>query len=204
MARWSVIARMRWPRRVAGRRCGWCMGGASMTVDFGRPEQHRPNDSIRRLWPLVGSADEPGPLRPDPFTPMTGRPAANFLLAVNYYFGEYGRGASSGKCNGALVFGDVVGGDWRRTLLLPYFDGQYERSAGPLGLIVAVVWAVHPLATEAVVYITQRTELLVAFFYLATLYASQRYWAAGQRVDDTSSTGDQSWPEARRHGRGSC
>ncbi len=36
----------------------------------------------------------------------------------------------------------------------------------------------HPLQTETVVYVTQRTELLVGFFYLATLYASMRYWAA--------------------------
>ena len=34
----------------------------------------------------------------------------------------------------------------------------------------------HPLVTETVVYVTQRTELMVAFFYLATLYCSLRYW----------------------------
>ncbi len=52
-----------------------------------------------------------------------------------------------------------------------------------MALLSALIWAVHPLNTEAVVYVTQRTELLMALFYLATLYASLRYWtsAAGTR-----------------------
>ena len=37
----------------------------------------------------------------------------------------------------------------------------------------------HPLVTEAVFYVTQRTELLVGLFYLAALYAGVRYWEAG-------------------------
>src|SRR5690606_1787101 len=39
-----------------------------------------------------------------------------------------------------------------------------------------LLWLAHPLTTEAVVYITQRTELVVAFCYLTTLYASLRYF----------------------------
>ena len=49
-------------------------------------------------------------------------------------------------------------------------------TADLLALTTALWWAVHPLQTETVVYITQRTELMVGFFYLATLYASLRYW----------------------------
>ena len=33
-------------------------------------------------------------------------------------------------------------------------------------LAIALVWTVHPLNTEAVNYITQRTESLMALFYL--------------------------------------
>ena len=36
-------------------------------------------------------------------------------------------------------------------------------------LAVAMLWALHPLQTEAVIYATQRTEFMLAFFYLATL-----------------------------------
>jgi hypothetical protein len=39
-----------------------------------------------------------------------------------------------------------------------------------------MLWALHPLQTEAVIYATQRTEVMMAFFYLATIYCSLRYW----------------------------
>ena len=60
---------------------------------------------------------------------------------------------------------------------LPYFIGRFESSASWLALAVSLIWAVHPLQTEAVIYATQRTELLMAFFYLATLDCSLRYWS---------------------------
>ena len=66
----------------------------------------------------------------------------------------------------------------QRTLLLERFGRRFNQSAGLLAFAVALMWALHPLQTEAVVYITQRSELMVGFFYLATLYCSLRYWAA--------------------------
>lgn len=42
-------------------------------------------------------------------------------------------------------------------------------------LAMASIWAIHPINTEAVVYLTQRTELLVSLFYLLTCYASLHY-----------------------------
>ena len=35
---------------------------------------------------------------------------------------------------------------------------------------MALLWAVHPLLTEAVTYTIQRTEVLAGLFYLLTLY----------------------------------
>src|SRR5262249_9673737 len=66
----------------------------------------------------------------------------------------------------------------QRTLLLPYFGGQFDRVAGWLALCAALIWALHPLQTEAVAYVPQRSELMVALFYLVTLYCSLRYWAS--------------------------
>src|SRR5688500_8117302 len=43
-----------------------------------------------------------------------------------------------------------------------------------LALAAALVWAVHPLNSEVVNYISQRTESLMAGFYLLTLYAAIR------------------------------
>ena len=51
-------------------------------------------------------------------------------------------------------------------------------SANWLASPVSFLWALHPLQTETVIYATQRTELLMAFFYLATIYCSLRYWLA--------------------------
>ena len=39
-----------------------------------------------------------------------------------------------------------------------------------LAFAVALLWTVHPLQTEAVTYIVQRTESLMGLFYLLTLY----------------------------------
>ena len=45
------------------------------------------NDSIRRLWPPVGDAEHPGPLRPPQDAPTCGRPLVNWTFAANYAMG---------------------------------------------------------------------------------------------------------------------
>ncbi len=51
--------------------------------------------------------------------------------------------------------------------------GIAVRTLGTTGpaLAIALVWAVHPLATESVTYVVQRAESSMALCYLATLYA---------------------------------
>jgi len=137
------------------------------------------NPSIRQLWPLVDSRESGGPLNPPDSTPAHGRPLVNFTLAVNYYFGQldpfgYRVVHIVVHCLSAVLLWGIVG----RTLRLDYFQGRFDRAAGPLSFAAALVWALHPVDTESVVYVTQRTELLMGMFYLATLYCSLRYWAA--------------------------
>ena len=43
-----------------------------------------------------------------------------------------------------------------------------------MALAAAVLWVVHPLNSESVSYLTERTESMMGLFYLATLYASIR------------------------------
>ncbi len=74
----------------------------------------------------------------------------------------------------------------RRTLALEYFDGRLANVADPLAFAAALLWAVHPLQTEAVEYVTQRTELMVSLFYLGTLYASLRYGGAAASQSKTA------------------
>src|SRR4029077_12125007 len=48
--------------------------------------------------------------------------------------------------------------------------GKDRRAETLLALAVALLWTLHPLQTEAVVYISQRAESLMGLFYLLTLY----------------------------------
>ncbi|MEO6026779.1 MAG: tetratricopeptide repeat protein [Candidatus Binatia bacterium] len=137
------------------------------------------NPSLLRLWPLVGDAHERGPLNPPPLAPTARRPLPNWTLAVDRHF--YGLEPAGYRVTNlvlhtltATVLAVLVEG----SLLLPYFGGVFAGVAAPLALATALVWAVHPLVTEAVVYVTQRTELLAAFFYLVTLCAALRHWTA--------------------------
>lgn len=136
------------------------------------------NPSITRLWPLWGTSAEPGPLNPPAQIPTSGRPLVNLTLAVNASLG----GGTLGYhlfnmllhlANAWLVWAIVA-----RTLKQERFGGRFSEAANALALLAALVWAVHPLQTEAVEYITQRTELMVALCYLSTLYASIRWFAA--------------------------
>ena len=59
----------------------------------------------------------------------------------------------------------------RRPLLTPRFAPRYGGASLWLAGAVAGLWAVHPLLTESILYITQRTELLMALWYLLALYS---------------------------------
>ena len=134
------------------------------------------NPSIRQLWPLVGSDESPGPFAAPATTAVHGRPLVNLSLAVNYKFGgldPFGYRIVNIVVHllSAILLWSIVA----RTLSLDYFQGRFDRVAGPLAFVAALVWALHPLNTESVVYVTQRTELTMGMFYLATLYIALRY-----------------------------
>jgi hypothetical protein len=59
-----------------------------------------------------------------------------------------------------------------RALLLRAGEGRLdERSAGSAALAAALLWAVHPLQTQAVTYVVQRMTSLAAALYVAALAA---------------------------------
>jgi tetratricopeptide (TPR) repeat protein len=102
---------------------------------------------------------------------LGGRPLISLSLALNYAIGEdnpFGYHIVNVLIHAlsALVLFGIV----RRTLALLSLRGRFGSAATPLALAVALVWAVHPLSTAAVTYIIQRTESLMALFYLLTLY----------------------------------
>src|SRR5262249_26027616 len=66
-------------------------------------------------------------------------------------------------------------------LLLFGIVRRTTRSAA-IGFASALIWAVHPLQTQAVTYVVQRTESLMGLFLLLTLYAAIRAWDAPARA----------------------
>jgi protein O-mannosyl-transferase len=101
----------------------------------------------------------------------TGRPILNLTFAANWaWTGQALWGFHLFNVlihvAGALTLFGLV----RRTLLLPLRRHFYGKDAIPLAAFVALLWALHPLQTSAVTYISQRAESLMGFFYLLTLY----------------------------------
>jgi protein O-mannosyl-transferase len=122
------------------------------------------NTTIERL-------DTGAVLAPPHETPVAGRPVVNLTFALNYALGER-------RVAGYHVTNVVI-----HLLCALLVFGIVRRSSQSLdlGTAVALIWAVHPLNTEAVTYVTQRTESLMAFCYLFTLYASIRALRRGPR-----------------------
>jgi Flp pilus assembly protein TadD len=123
------------------------------------------NATIRQLWSL-GAV-----LSPPPEAGTGGRPVANFTFALSY--------ALSGLVpwgyhiiNFALhaLTGLVLLAVVRRTLQQPLLRPRFGRDALLLATAIATLWTIHPLQTQVVTYLSQRTESLMALFYLLTLY----------------------------------
>lgn len=105
-------------------------------------------------------------LTPPPNSGMAGRPVVNLTLALNYAAGGLDvRGYHVVNLVIHILAGLVLFGILRRT---PGGEG--------IALTAAALWLVHPLVTESVVYVSQRTESLMGLFLLLTLYCSIRGW----------------------------
>jgi tetratricopeptide (TPR) repeat protein len=145
------------------------------------------NPSITRLWPLVGDAQHPSPLNPPSYSATAGRPVVNLTFALDYYFhGLDPAGYRFFNLTLHLMSAMLLWAIVRRTLRLEYFGDRFDGAVEMLSLAVALLWALHPLQTETIEYITQRTELMVGLWYLATLYCSLRYWAANDSRAQTA------------------
>lgn len=124
------------------------------------------NPTIRHLWPLT---DVLAP--PNHATGAGGRPVVNLSLALNYALGGLdGRGYHGMNTLIHALAALTLFGIVRRTLLRPRLRDRFGSAAGPLALGVALLWALHPLQTESVTCIVQRSESLMGLFYLLTLY----------------------------------
>lgn len=126
------------------------------------------NEQIRHLSTSL-SATEQG-------SPLAGRPLVSVSFAINYALGGLNvRGyrlvniAIHVVC--ALLLFAVIRQAGRA------FQARLADPKGPprteLAFAAALIWMVHPLVSEAVNYVSQRTELMMAAFLLLTLYTAQ-------------------------------
>lgn len=112
---------------------------------------------------------------------IAGRPVVSLSLAINYALGGLNvRGYHAFNLAAHLLSALLLFGIVRRSLRGPAFRDRLERSAPWLAGTVALIWTVHPLQTESVTYIIQRTGLLMGLFYLLTLYCAIRGWESSR------------------------
>ena len=103
-------------------------------------------------------------------SPNKNRWLPNISFALNHYFDGYdvwGYHLINTLIHIATAFTVYLLG--RLTLTLPSMAGRYKHAA-EIALAAALIWAVHPLQTNAVTYIVQRMTSMGALFYLLALY----------------------------------
>jgi tetratricopeptide (TPR) repeat protein len=103
----------------------------------------------------------------------SGRPLVNLSLAVDYAISgtrvwSYHATNLAIHILAALTLFGIV----RRTMAR--FGRDSANPAGSVAFAVALLWAVHPLLTESVTCVIQRTESLMGLLYLLTLYCFVR------------------------------
>ena len=131
------------------------------------------NPAIRELWPPRYLVSAPAQ------STLASRPVVGASLALNYAAGaERVRGYHVVNLAIHLGCALLLLGLVRRTLLQPSLPAWLREASTPIALATALLWVAHPLQTEAVVYLIQRTETLMALFFLLTLYAAARAWSA--------------------------
>ncbi len=127
------------------------------------------NASIRQLTPLQG------PLSPPRDTPVAGRPFVNLTFAINYATDGIGvRAYHVTNVLIHLVVAWLLFGVIRRGLGLPRAPVFLRSKADSVALAASLLWALHPLNSEVVNYLSQRSESLMALCYLLTIYAAIR------------------------------
>ena len=134
------------------------------------------NEVVRGEWPLIRAFIDP------PRGPTAGRPVVCLSFVLNHVVGELNESGYRlfnivlHVCCTLLLYGLL-----RRSLKRSRAGGFKNRAARRIAGIASLIWLVHPLQTESVTYISQRTELLMGFFLLATLYSCQRGFDSAHR-----------------------
>lgn len=151
LSKWRAIAIV----VVAGVLTFW--NGLSSPLLYDDAASVLQNSSIRDV------ADVPAVLSPPAETPVAGRPLANLSFALNYAAGGIDP-LGYRVTNLALHLMCAI------VLLLLI---EQATASTPVALAVALLWTVHPINSEVVDYVTQRTESLMALAMLLTIWWSR-------------------------------
>ena len=125
------------------------------------------NPTIRDLWGSLAG----GPVQ----LATAGRPLVNFTFAIDHAVG--GLEPFQYHATNLIILvmcGWLLYGVVRRILTLPRLADLGVDHATGLAACIALLWTVHPLNSEVINYVTQRTESLMALAYLAAVYAGIR------------------------------
>jgi tetratricopeptide (TPR) repeat protein len=131
-------------------------------------------EQLRSLWPPWA------PLAVPPNQTLSARPVASYTLAINYAisgletWSYHAFNLAFHLISALLLFGII-----RRTIPKtqnpkPQNPPLDDSDATVIAAAIALLWAVHPLTTDVVTYIIQRTDGLMGMFLLLTLYCAIR------------------------------
>ena len=124
------------------------------------------NPHIRHLWPPWQALFAPE---------NVGRPLVSLSNAINYQIS--GLNPWSYHAVNLVIHiaaGLALYGIVHRTLMTDRLRERFGAHASVLGLLVALIWLVHPLQTQSVTYVMQRCESLMGMCYLVCLYCAIR------------------------------
>jgi tetratricopeptide (TPR) repeat protein len=121
---------------------------------------------------------------------VSGRPVVNYSFALNYALNRSLGIAQAPATESAtqtisyhvvdlflhVATALLLLGVIRRTMQFGRVPESWRDASETIATISAGIWLLHPIQTEAVDYVSQRTELLVSFCYVGTLYAAIRAW----------------------------
>jgi Flp pilus assembly protein TadD len=117
------------------------------------------NPNIGRLYPFI----------------LDTRPVVSASFTLNYWLdGLNLRGYHAVNLTIHILAALTLFGIVRRTLALPQWSDRVRACAATLAFVIALIWVVHPLNTQAVTYVIQRCESLMGLFYLLTVYCVLR------------------------------
>jgi tetratricopeptide (TPR) repeat protein len=115
-------------------------------------------------------------------TPSAGRPIVSLSFALNYALGgEKVWGYHLFNLGVHILAALFLFGVIRLTLAYSDVPKYLQQRSILLALVCTLIWALHPLQTGSVTYISQRAESLMGLFYLLTLYCAVRGFREGRR-----------------------